>query len=1779
MAEQVVTVPLLGGIDESVDPDQLKAPGMKELTNVVVRKKERFQKREGYSLISVLGAPNDPAQVYKDGVISDMPELAEAIGTNASSSGSKIVTAAGGRLYEYVGQDSQSGYRYVNELPVALGQLLPVDASGGSCLEVESCWIKSSSGKRCRVTAWTVGRRPAAVLADDSIWWKSDIDGQGVYVAVQDDETGAFVQEPRRLLASVGVPTTDARNLRITQVYADGTLGADGGVSAVICWQSGAYGASARIDGVRVDGDLGQILQTVDVTALLPVGYRELAPTYRSFDIAPYRRQTVSPTPAYANRFMLVVGDADTVVTQTEVMSYIVDATSAPWTIGPQVPTLGTATLTRTWTPRCTRGVKISLEDDVISGNYVISARVGVVDPPAAPGDPIDMAIVTYRLEGNVVTGVYSPVADSWAIIRDMNYQSFEDFSSIAGYAGSSGKKYASKTVTEFNLDMAIGSQDNTGTYPLATGYYRLGRYPDDNVYATVDMVDTPQTRQVYTLTRNMASLAYSATSGFIGSIRVTAIEPFIPANAAPTAYAQWLALSREVHTYQPAMTLPVNMTSLAQFTNGEQLTTIGVPNCHAARNFCNAVPAGYYQNVQLNVVIPSITGVLVNPTVDVYVTHGVDTSVAPILGTTSGLANGQYFAKTGIINGNDTASFDVTVTSGAISALVCADSGYDIGTAPAVVQVSFAANALYNGSPAVANAATLQTNRYASDVILIDGGDLTRALGSAAAKFGSAGFDPTSALGTCTFVTGAGSVYWTTLLNTRTSYSFLDGADALTPLPSPAFALPPESCVHRWSSCMSRHPEGLSESVFVIVSSTGANGYTTPNGDAPMTVASVHSTNNYLEAYRWDLAPGETLLRSRTGLPPVAHLVSALAGAWRLTSDLVAVRVPNLQTYPEFNKQRFMACVTPAGDYQQCSQLLVDIGDGATQLVVLPPSFDEGATSQAYQYVGNSGMFAQSLNAPRQLTVPINTARMFSTIESQVFGSIQARRTVALQCGLLRDASSQNTSGVMAVRYDTTPESWRRLTNYADYTVINGGVPSVFDGSGAGEISPLMWPQRSYVSIAAPKEPQLYSTAKQFYAYRMQTSVKGLLWIPMLGPGGEPAALMNISRPYFMYEAGLRSLGNPYSNPIGNGVDDGWWDKVTTSFGGKPKEDYQSIAIDQRMTSYGVNSSVAGNTEPGGVKSITYYGKYGKYAAAQRWVAWVPRNTSGDIVAGGATDEYLEASFNVADAQGDMLMRWTYEVSDGTGRTVRSAPSIPVRYTIISRLDLDDSSNQVGAWVFKYGFFAPRLELTNRLRQTEFDSKRVSLQAYSTCEPYGSVFYRLPIRNFETPVSSMFAQRNANREICSHQVRPYVPSGAPYGLVLNNLTCFDGNNGEYLGLLGSPYLYTTGGESPNACPPSFLCAAVHQNRLVLGGADDATVIWISKEMTEQDAPAFSDLLTVRIADGGAVTGLGSLSRALIVFKASQIHIITGEMPDNTVAGGLTASLGQPMRLVNGLGCISHRSVISTPVGVFFQSYRTIELMGQDLAVSPIGFRIMDILETYKDVVSVTHKAVDSEVIFCCQKPSVEAGTNVDEDGSQFVLLVYNYAEDIWSKHTMSAFGQGPATVGEEDDQTMIAVGGRTYITSDTRFYDTTPDGDVWVTMSGETAPIALNQQQGYQRVKRIVLMGDPTPSLPAPSTYQPHAMAVTVSTDWDSTQNAAWTSSEIQSILAKQGREFFGVHVRNQKCQKVSIRFEDAPPTGGTITTGYGVAFSNIALTVGVKSGLNKRMTQEAEH
>lgn len=1768
MAEQVVSVPLLGGIDESVDQDRLPPPGMKELKNVVVRKKQRFQKREGYSLLSVSGSPTTPATTYSTSGTSPMPLLSESISGHRGPSGTKVVAAADGKLFEFVNQDALRGYRYVNDIPAALGTVIPVDTSSGQCMEVESCII-GPPGEKLRVTAWTVGERPTAIASDDSVWRNPSWNANGLYVAIQRVDTGAFLSAPTRIKSFSGADTTDVRNLRVCECYAS-NLGPDGDVSCVIAWQSGV-GASATLEGLRVRSD-GVINLTVDVFALCSPLTSGLPPTVRSFDIAQVWSASIGVLPNFENNVVFAICTDDPQSPSVYWFQFNAGATFG-WSLVANSQPLSGGTVGRTWTPRCLRGVMIQADKFSPDSKYTVSVRVGLSDTAAAAA-PIDMAIVTVLMEPSASPGIWRPVVSTWSIVRDMNYQTMEDFTSIPTYAATGGKYYASKTITQFNGDIWADALSKTGSSPV-TSYRFAGQQP-----SVLEAFLPDGTSQLYAMDIISGGVLVGETQS---RLYLSSVSPFIPTGLSNQDLAQWSANSQQSHRYPASMQIPVNLSDPAVYPcggalGGTQLGTIYVPNCGPNNSF-PLMPTGYYQGNSVQTVIAGAT-TTTDAVADVVISSGVDhTSVTFVGPLGSGLTNGIYRPRVSI-QGCTTAIFLVTVTLGSISAISVADSGTGM-TVGVAVPFSIPENAMYPGSPEFVSAGTCDISNYASSIILTSCGVYVSPP-SITNRYGACnGLAPLVG----TISAGVSLFQFSTISNTSYGYTFLDGGDTAAPKTSPAFAIEPQNCVHRWSSCFTTGDDG--DAVLLAISSTGANPYTTPSGDAPLSAPFVHSTNNYFETYKWVPVPGETVLRPRWPSGTTGYGISALAGPWRIVSTLTLFKRPDVATTTDFNKQRAVVAITPTGDDAQRSQYLVYIGDASNSMTVVAPGPDETESSTNWRYLNNKGMFVESINAPRVLSIPFGVSRMFTIERDEQYGSSSFSRTIEACCGIIRDGSSQNTSSIGSLSYDLKAESWRQAMPYADYTILNGGVVSSFDGASCNEISPMMWPQRALCSISDADPPVgLFDMDKAYFDKLLDCNPRSSLWEMGVGSGGARTvcALMNISRPFFAAEAGLRYFGSSAFNPFQKY--DGW-NQIITSFGGKPTDDYQSISVDQRMTTYKLNSAVSGNTSPGGAKPVYFYGKYGNYASTMihdgapvGFVAWLPRNLSEEV--GGGSGTVLSCSFSNSDAQGDMLMRWVYECADGTGRIVKSAPSIPSRYTVVSKLWVDDKQNQVSVDVYKYGFFAPRLELTNRLRVGADDNKRVTLQPYTTAEPFGSVFYRMPFRNWESPATAFTSERGSDRQLCVYESSEYATGSSPYGFVTNNLTCFHGSNGEYLGILGAPYLYTTGGEVPNMCPPSVKCMTVHRGRIVLGGADDATIVWISKEITEQDAPAFSDLMTVKISDGGAVTGLGSLSRALVVFKADQIHVLTGEMPDNTVAGGVSSSpwsqtLGDPYRLVNGLGCISHRSVISTPAGVFFQSARAIELMGQNMAVTPIGLRVMDVMATYSEVVSTTHKAVDSEVIFCCQKPTVNGGTNDQTDGSQFVLLVYNYAEDIWSQHTMSEFGVGPATVGDINDQTLLFVGGNAYQTSDTKFYDTSVAGNSWVTMSGETAPIAMNQAQGYQRVKRVVLMGDPIPALPAAQVYQPHGMTIQIKTDWDSTQTATWTEAQSLDVYGKQGREFFQVHVRDQKCQKVSIRWEDSP--GVTINTGYGVAFSNIALTVGVKSGLNKRMTQAAEH
>ena len=987
------------------------------------------------------------------------------------------------------------------------------------------------------------------------------------------------------------------------------------------------------------------------------------------------------------------------------------------------------------------------------------------------------------------------------------------------------------------------------------------------------------------------------------------------------------------------------------------------------------------------------------------------------------------------------------------------------------------------------------------------------------------------------------------------------------------------EHCVHRWSVSQN----AAATSVILAVSSTSANTVTTPNGDEPYGAADPHAKNNFFEVYNWPASSNVNLLNIADKGGTTAYAAAALGGPWRMIGSLTR------------SNGKLLCAITPSGDDGQRNTFLINIGTGAATMAVTQPGRNSGletalSSSQSFVYSGNVGMFVESCNMMRVTAVPLNTPRLSKTA------------TVATLAGL-RDGSSKGTESVFAIDYEDTSQNWRKMQVFSDYTFINGGVPSVFDGVGCNEITSLVWPQKDLTSINWPWQNQDVYVADQNNTNPASatTTQPNAFWNRGGNGGRAGYFLASITKPYFKYEAGFLDKNGVADARLGCA-----WDLMSTNWGGDPYKNYETVYSDPRITSFNRAASGGYAFRLSSSSAFThYYGRYQNNVSGlggnqeyfpllntSLWV-WAPRAATG-------WDKPQMSRYAPEDAGGDFLMRWCYEYTDGTGRMARSAPSNAVTFTVCAEIQGaiwtddhggNDDTSQVPAYmggavsVFRYGFFAPQLELTNRLVTAADDARRVVLQPYTTAEPYSTVLYRMPFSNFDNPMSNFVVSRNSTRGVVQWAGGTFDGSqDYPLGLVTNNLTCFDGPTKSYNGILSEPYLYTTGNVLDNVPPPSAKAMCVHQNRLVLGGADDPTVVWFSKQITSTDGPGFNDQMTITIGDGGPVMGLASLNGNLVVFKYQDVYVVPGTLPDDS---GYGPSLGEPFNLPAGVGCIDHRSVVETPAGVFFQSARGLELLTPALDVVPMT-KVRETLQTYPHITNAAHYPANREVWFVCHQTLVDA----EHPTPAASVLVFNYQTSTWSKFDIGRsgyLGRGMfqiALVGQDiwmacSNTQDYADQAFAYVYDTTKYYDTKRlSAKQYVKVSLQTAPISLNNVQGFQRIKRMRLLGTMTPPLPGSAEYFPVLLGVW--TDYKESmanaQSVNWTQAQVQSVASIQGRAQFEIHVREQKGQKISFFFTEGTPSS-VGATGFGMALSNLAVVVGLKSGLDKRITTEAKH
>ncbi len=144
---------------------------------------------------------------------------------------------------------------------------------------------------------------------------------------------------------------------------------------------------------------------------------------------------------------------------------------------------------------------------------------------------------------------------------------------------------------------------------------------------------------------------------------------------------------------------------------------------------------------------------------------------------------------------------------------------------------------------------------------------------------------------------------------------------------------------------------------------------------------------------------------------------------------------------------------------------------------------------------------------------------------------------------------------------------------------------------------------------------------------------------------------------------------------------------------------------------------------------------------------------------------------------------------------------------------------------------------------------------------------------------------------------------------------------------LSHEILYTDGGVLDNDHPPSCRFIKATEDRVWLAGLWDKRQAQSSKIVVPGEPAQFSDSPAFRVVCPEDITGIGVQDGAVILFAAQSIYVISGEGPTDQGQGGW----GSPRCITSSTGCINEKSILETSAGIFFESYRGIELLPRGL--------------------------------------------------------------------------------------------------------------------------------------------------------------------------------------------------------------------------------------------------------
>lgn len=466
----------------------------------------------------------------------------------------------------------------------------------------------------------------------------------------------------------------------------------------------------------------------------------------------------------------------------------------------------------------------------------------------------------------------------------------------------------------------------------------------------------------------------------------------------------------------------------------------------------------------------------------------------------------------------------------------------------------------------------------------------------------------------------------------------------------------------------------------------------------------------------------------------------------------------------------------------------------------------------------------------------------------------------------------------------------------------------------------------------------------------------------------------------------------------------------------------------------------------------------------------------------------------------GSYSYRTTYIYIDASGNIHRGAPSIPFNITLVGA---ENSINLTLA----------TLNPTTRQEST-VPSSIVGIEIWRT-QHNGTIYHRI----HELSIPPELANR------------PDL-----FSILYTDVTSDSA-------IADNEILYTTGGVLDSVNPPSAQCIAVHKNRLYLGCNK---TLWYSTTYIEGMAPRFNDGLTILLDEGGPITAIGSLDDKLVIYKQKQIYILYGDGPLIT---GAQSDYTDPQKISSNVGCIEPRSVVFSPIGLFFQSLNGIYLLSRSLDVTYIGQAIENELTQYPTIVSAKLHPTLTEVRFLCSNGSAGIELRFDYRVNQWSVCIYRDPIVGLPLNISSSMVNDTNYYWSTDGQVSLE-NKNTYL-----------DNGAYVRMLLEFAPLSLQGTQGYQSVSQVLLNCE---------RKSPHDM--TVQLDIDSgvyAQTKTWANADLATLPKEQ----LEVHVGKVKNQSLVVRIIDAEPAVvvPSLETGEGYNMIGLTYRVGPNDGPQK--------